>query len=1035
MTALDDALNSSAPLFDPVEIIANWEELPGYVAGESAVDDLRDLGQQIGPQGYTVEHSFDDGLPDPVTMTATNNASGKLVADLVGRQANMADAWGWRTTTSGGTGSSDTISCTPPGDVVAGDYVIVAIAANTATALTDASPLVGTVEGWSYLGSYADGALTVWLWGNTHYTGAPAFTGWFAASTAYSWVAGAAWARTAAGSVVPIGPGTVVGAAEAASTTAHAAPEASVDRNGWVVGVWASVAASAQWTVTGTDTEIHETAATTDIMMSRSTYRLQGERVTLTANTTGATAVAVKVAIPLAILSRERMDARQYFSPFNTDSPIAPFERDTAPVTLAQPVVTADGVVSTNIFTGRMAGTDIKERLAELLAYSQTRIDMDRSLVLPLVYGWREGCTVDWLAAYLMACGGQYVGVAPSPQTRVWVPFYGSVHPFLDGNFGYPRGHRWVNAVMTDWRPPTVVEGPFVRGMYGQQLTAETLGTRVQFDDQPPLEGIPGQVGEFNDYFSQQNNRGRMTVWLRGDVAVNNPTSISGLAADNYLFEYKVENRSTYNVGSINLGGLEVRVLPSGQVRLRMGSNLDGYAQLDLTPTFLPQDGQWHFLGVTWDWDAGLIDVRLDNSTWNTSAWTTTLSVLPASDAALRASGGYLQQSVFAHIPISEFQVETGPTMMTEGFTRFWPTPTGESLNATFRPTDQPLEVIADATPVQGWDALAALARSTLAHYRTNEEDNAEFLPLGYFGEPAQMTPTVIADTEVNAGELDVVVDPSKTRNVVTLEYNEIKVDSKLSPVLEVTSPIEIPRGITYFVFPLDVPAAEIQGALLPYGNDPNQYFNVWKLWQSEIDAPATIPNWFNFMTLNTKADGTGVNWDKTTASARIVDTTVSTVTIRFTNGGSAPLYLANNGTDVPFIRVLGYAIRSNPAYTTARDYGSIGKRRERALTSEMDWIQSREVAETVANKLVTLLARPREEVRVRVLGDPRRRPGQMVTLADAEGTRAAGNWRILNVTHRGAGAMYTQDLKLVRVLPIGVWDGADGWDNASWGE
>jgi hypothetical protein len=100
-----------------------------------------------------------------------------------------------------------------------------------------------------------------------------------------------------------------------------------------------------------------------------------------------------------------------------------------------------------------------------------------------------------------------------------------------------------------------------------------------------------------------------------------------------------------------------------------------------------------------------------------------------------------------------------------------------------------------------------------------------------------------------------------------------------------------------------------------------------------------------------------------------------------------------------------------------------------------MDWIQSREVAETVANKLVTLLARPREEVRVRVLGDPRRRPGQMVTLADAEGTRAAGNWRILNVTHRGAGAMYTQDLKLVRVLPIGVWDGADGWDNASWGE
>jgi hypothetical protein len=55
--------------------------------------------------------------------------------------------------------------------------------------------------------------------------------------------------------------------------------------------------------------------------------------------------------------------------------------------------------------------------------------------------------------------------------------------------------------------------------------------------------------------------------------------------------------------------------------------------------------------------------------------------------------------------------------------------------------------------------------------------------------------------------------------------------------------------------------------------------------------------------------------------------------------------------------------------------------------------------------------------------------------VADSQGTQAEGLWRILSVKGNANGAQFTQDLKLVQVLPTAVWDGPDGWDYSSWGE
>jgi hypothetical protein len=1036
MSDLDDALDSSTPMLSPAIITAEWEELPpGYAAAAPAIDRLTDLTDQVGPGGYTVGHSFDDGLPNPVTMTSGNDAGGTLVADLIGRPANVADTWGWRATPATGNGTGTSVTVTPAGDTVFGDYTIVAVAVDGAATVTQNNMDPNDPNDWKLLRSQVDGTLQLHVFGRNHYTGAPVLSLTLSASLPWSWIAASTYAQThsPALGLVPVLPGTAVGASESVSQTTHTLPAQTLDNRGYTVGIFVTTGALT-WTPGGDGVEVSEIGASPRLEFTRSPFRTQPGDYVMTSVTSGATAVAAMIGLPMVVADRPFMDAMEYFSPFNRQSPIVDFERDTASMTAEQPVVTASGVVSTPLFKGRMAGVNLKGRLAETSAVSKTRIDLDKSLVLPPVHAVREGLTTDWVTNYLMAHGGQYAGVAPSPQTRQWVPFYGSLHPFLGGMFTYPRGYEYIGGVETNWRPlGDSVPGPFVTGMYAQQQTALTQALRIQFDDQPPLSGLPGMEGEYNDMMSLANNRGRMTVWLRGDPAVAAAASLG--AYSDLLFEYRMEVRSSYNGGGTNLGGVMFQVLGTGQIRLRMGSQLVGYATLDLTPEFIPQDGEWHFLGIAWDWALEEIDVRMDNVVWNTSAWTTDVSTLPATEAAMRMSGGYIQSHVLTKIPISEFQVEVGPTMYTEGFARFWPSNAAPSQTAVYRPTYQKLEALAEDTPIQGYPTLAELARATLSHYRTNEEDNFEFLPLTYFGEPDQMTPTVVADTKVNAGELNVVRDPSKTRNVVTLEYNEVRVDAKISTVLSLTDSITIPRGVTYMTFPLDIPTVELQGALLPYGNDPNQYFNLWELWQSEIDAPATIPNWFNFMTVNTKADGSGTNWDKTTISARIVGYTASTVTIRFTNADAIVLYLANNGQDVPHMRILGYAVRTTPAYTTSRDEASVAKRGERALTAGMEWIQSRDVAVTTASQLVNILSRPRDEVVVQVMGDPRRKPGQLVTLADSDGTKAEGDWRVLSIVHKGNGPMYVQDLQLVRVLPIGVWDGVNGWDQASWAE
>lgn len=1026
MTDLDDAFNTSVPLLGPTDVTVDWEELPeGMSVG--GVDSLRDFGQQLGEGGYKISQSMDDGLPDPVTMTGSNDASGSMGMDLIGREANTADILtGWRATTANGSGTGTSITVTLPSGLAGQDYVVVAITANNQSGVYEATYEVGDPHGWVLLAEVTDSTLTTYVFGRSHWLASPAPDFRINTSGSWSWVSGAVGAHYTAGnsSVVPVKPGTVTTAIESVTQTTHTGPYASLPSRGYMLGVFSTANASGPWTAVSGGTELVEsTGGTAALQMIKADLITVDGDYQFVSSTAGSTGVGMMVAIPLVIMDRPAMDAMAFFSPFDVRSPIRQFERDTARVGASMNIISPAGTVSTPIFEGQMADISLGGRTAEMKAVSRTRILLDKALTLPTVHGNRESCTTDWLATHVMAHGGQYPGIAPSPQTRFWSTMHGSVHSNMAGPNAYAAAIYYEATpnpgLPFGRRPPLEIDGPFVTAMFGQSRDDFVEHLSFGADSRNWPTEVPGMEAENNDICSVANSTCRLTFWVRGDATDILPDALNGVV-DDRLFEFTM---SQANATGTNYISCRIDSDRRPQIFLESG--------LILTGGNLPVDGLWHFYGFTWNYDTGVARVRRDNVFWDVSGFTSAAAAMPDTEAANNLAGRYIGMGGYARLPIAEMQLEAGPNLYTEQFARFYPTPTAPSLNATYRPTHQWVEAVAETTPTLGWVTLQQIAESTLMSLRTDEADNVVMVPLEYFGEIAQTTvePYNVLSTDVNAGELGVVLDPTKTRNYVTVEFQQTSTDSTRTSVLDMTSALVIPVGQHIITFPLELPAAELHGAIGPYFGAT---WNLTKLTALQVAGTNALPN-EHFMSVNINYDGAGAVYTGTGFTARIIAWSSSTVTVRFTNTSGSAKALSNNGQDIPFMRILGYPIRKVDAYQSFRDLSSQFKRRERALTTEADWIQTRDVAVDIAGKIVTVTSRPRPEIAVTVMGDPRRFPGQLAEISDSEGTRAAGTWRIHAIDTEGSGARYLQTLKMFRVGPSGVWD-ESLWDDAVWG-
>jgi hypothetical protein len=1035
---LDEVYDRPSVVYYPVTVSATWPELePGYssLAGLGVPGSITQIGQQIGPDGFNLTHSMDDGLPDAVTSTGTFEASASFRLDLTGRQGQTAApgslALGANSTTGTGTGTSFTT--TYPSGLAFWDYVFVAITVQNASEVTETSMPVTSFQAWRLLGDSINvvGGTTyrTWVFGRKHYTSgvvAPSFK--IDVSANYGWVIGSIVCPKTAGwnALVGVTPGDIEIATETVSQTAHAQTPVTVENRGWTIGAFGSGSGAGTWSSTGNTILGQTSGGNIALALVASPLRPAQGDYSLSASTSVATQGVAMVHIGMEIRDYPNMSAGGYFSPLNSQSPIADFERDTAPLSLAINNIRTDGngFLSTVVYRGQMAGIEINGDRATLTGVSKTRLLLDNSKLLPTVNGRREGLTTDWLAGLLLANGGQYTGVAPTVYTRYWAPSHGSMHPYMDGSAGYPGSY----ALRPEWgadnyhgNQPTSVDGPFVTAMYGEQKSTSIIENQWVADRNWATE-VPGiQSPVLTDLITQKNSVGRFSCWIRGDAFEAAPSALLADSNDHHPVQIYLWNEDSS--GNI-INYIHFLILSNRGPSIRMSSD-----PVNLAGGPLPTDGNWHFVAFQWDYDNGVAKARMDSTGWATVHAAAASETLPNSESALKAVGGFTKFQITSRLPIAEIQLEAGIDYA-DNFTRLYPTQATPSKNATYRPTRQPLSAIAIPTPVQGWSTLQSLAQSTLSHFRVNESDNAEFLPLSYFGESALMTVETlnVLNTEFNAGAIGLNVDATKTRNVVTTQFTDTRVASTRSSILELTTAIGIPSGVTRVTFTLDVPTAETHGGA--------QYWNTastfQKLTASHISGATPLPN-ENIMSVNTNEDGSGTVFVSGSFSARVVDWSSNAVTIEFTNSYSATLYLSNNGAQIPFLRVLGYPILTGDGYSTVSDPGNVtASRRERALTTSVDWIHDRTTAEQFGGTLVGLLSQPTQEVVVTVVGDPRRVPGRLCQLVDSTGTRASGTWRINQVVHRGNGPMYVQDLSLVRVGDFGNWDESD-WDELVW--
>lgn len=1041
MAALDDALNESVVVFGPHRVTSQWREV---VAGEAALnpgDSLVDLSSQLDGS-ITVTHSHDDALPDSVTMTGGGNACGSMAAGLVGREALTLATYGMRTwdntqgTGNWNSGAATTSIVIPIAGAVYGDFLIAAVAINDSTAtLVQVTP--DPKDQWTFAGTIADSPIATYVYYKRRWSSNPALTLMSDKSVNFTGISACLWARNPFGSIMDYDVTDGGFLAEASSGTTHTV-SSTIKNPGFRIGFWGSASSVGVSTVPGL-TLIGNPALNGVQMVGAMTALIDSGYGSVSMVTTNATAVVAMAAMSVEPYARPRMDARQFWSPFNTKSPVYGFARDVADVTSSIRTLTATGSVDTQIFSGQMLDIPLSGQDVTLQAASKTRIGMNRSIALPVVNGLREGLSIDWMATYLMARGGSFVGAAPNKYTRSWIPMYGSLHGHWGGPNDYSAAYYWEAAsplLLFGQHPPDQVPGKYISGMYGQQTATKTIEVFLNTRDTekysttefPHLTGA--NAPQMNDIMSLSNSKGRVSFWVRGDAAVSAPSYLPGGSDFLVFFQAFAQSSTGSRTG-------DVRFYVHSDDRqpwVSMGNDVVGLGLITPGLSYaLPTDGAWHFYAFWWDFAAGQYTLQVDNlffggpSTYfGTNGFNDTTG-LPNTDAQNRAGGGLSEINTQSHLPISDLMVDTGNSYSGTIFTDLYPTPAAPGGNATMRATMIPMKGLAESTPVNAWDTFAELARCALASYRANETDALEFLPLSYFGETAQTTIAAVQDTKTNIGDLDGVVDSSKVRNVVTLKFQDSRVDFNPQSVLEYQTVVPIPPGTSIITFPLDVPTVEIDGAADPKSTT----YRIVNLTSTQISTP-TLPA-SHWITANTAQDGSGTVLDNTKVFASFVSVDAQSINIQFVNRQGSTVYLANNGNEVSFLRIRGYGFRQSDGYVTARDSSSVLIRGERGLDADMNWIHDRVSAGDVAGQLATMLARPRPQLALRVFGDPRRKPGQLVTILDAEGIKVSGSWRILSVSHNANGPAYTQDLTVVQVLPAALWDTQGAWDTAVW--
>lgn len=777
------------------------------------------------------------------------------------------------------------------------------------------------------------------------------------------------------------------------------------------------------------------------------------DTVTDTSSADASGTLSVPNAGPPDPLVAPGMTARKYFSPFNPDSPLHGYARDIAPMLLQQGVITQTGLSFTTIFTGQMASVEQNSGdTVSLDAASAARIAMMASVKLPMVNGAVAGLSSTWPVTHCAMCCGLNPSPPPGPFARWWSTFHGSMHPNMASPpFGAAapdlqyKVYDDTGLVDTLDKPESTtgketgasvpVGAPFVSAMWANQDPGNSHTLYSRFN---PYQGWPQAYPDrslsstpsqgWSDLLSQANSTGRVSGWYHAQT-YQALSVYGGVGKDTdalVFFQATAQHNGSGEVDGLIQAGLSAT---TGKAYVRLADKLGfsgiGGLGVDATlqhPTPFPTDDAWHFVEFGWNWKAGFVWITLDGSQVSTNLGACTASFLPTTEMVALQQGMDVGCFFIASLPVADWSLECDASF-SNGFNNRKNIFLASGANAIIREVHPAydLSALLEPTARDAWSIVSDISQGTLSAMRCDESDFFNFLPQSYFGETAQVVPSGTVTTDLNAGELAATVDPTKVRNSVTVQISDTRVDSAPSAVYTTTTSQSIPKGTSYTTYTL----SGLQAGTLA---NPSGVV----LTAADVAGGTNQSVSRHFATINTKSDGTGNYYRSSVVGFKVISVDSNSITVQWTNKASTPAYLANNGSSVPFLSLSGYAVTEADGFVTASDPDSIALRGERTLSAQLPYSQTRAAGGQAAAQLAGWLARPHGEVTVTVFGDPRRKPGQSVTLLDPSGTAIDGRWRIIGVVHTHNGGQYTQDLTLIELQPLGQW-GTARWGDNDW--
>lgn len=706
------------------------------------------------------------------------------------------------------------------------------------------------------------------------------------------------------------------------------------------------------------------------------------------------------------------MTAGAFWSPLRTDSPLYGIERDLQPLTLDMGLVTSSGPEYVRVFTGQTVNTPVKGGKAQLKALSAARIALMKQVLPPafpaIYFG---GLHASWVVSWCLFQCGIYAGPKiREGSTVLYYPMHGSFHRFLDadapyGNLLTTEGINWIETTQADpvgtlhaadelnW-----IEGPYVAA---PDLQLRTDLTRRAYQAALPFTYGDGQASAF----TQSGNAGRLEAWIRGDQADVN-TAPGGSGNFSRLFGLQLTNTSG---GASAALGVDI----SRRVYVTV---YDGTNRRTLTGATVPTDGAWHFIGAAYDMTADKLWTCMDNSSTSTGA-TMVTSALPATTDAFNDSTFLL-----SYLPFSDVSFATGTQANVDSYP-LWRNDSTFAQTARVGLSPNKLLACAEPLPREAWSIIADYAQSELAMLRCDENDIVQYLPLSWWVKDAQQELLYSIDTQRNAAPFDIDYDPSKIRNSVTVSYSEATLPVYSAETGDFRHLYELPNSTE-----IRLDANSVTDLTFTFSGTKAAKVNTTVIFAvSDSDAQNLNAAGWTFVTLNTALDGSGtyVATDITDdVAGEIVSWNAGQVTMRLTNQTAGPLYLANN-VSVPALVVTGVTVTEVQTYVTDSDAASVALRGERSMSMQSPAAQTQEMARRLARNVKMSLRGPRatigdESSGINVLGDPRRQPGDLVAVNDAETGASGGLWRLQSVRHALRGAAYTQQLVVREVLPIG---------------